>query len=112
MNQVDRDPEVCGPIITGSRTKEESEKYYRYKRRRNMVNVSGDLLQDKEVGDILTKILSPPKSIYPLCYCKVCQGETKHKDCPNQDNPRPRAKSIWFRALHGEAIYITREGIR
>lgn len=52
------------------------------------------------------------KSIYPLCYCKVCRGDTKHKDCPNKSNPHAPPASIWFRALRGEPIYITKEGIR
>jgi len=65
-----------------------------------MVKVSGDLMSNPAIAEVL----QPPKPKYPLCYCKVCQGDTKHDDCPNKHNPHPPTESIWFRALRGEPI--------
>jgi len=65
-----------------------------------MVKVSENLMDDPAIARVLQK----PKPKFPLCYCKVCQGDTKHDDRPNRDNPKPCPKSIWFRALRGEPI--------
>jgi hypothetical protein len=65
-----------------------------------MVKLSGDLMSNPAIARTLQK----PKPKYPLCYCKVCQGDSKHDDCLNQGNPHAPATSIWFRALRGEPI--------
>lgn len=65
-----------------------------------MVHVTGDLMSNPTIAEVLQR--AKPK--YPLCYCKVCQGDTQRAQCPNKHNPTARADSIWFKALRGEPI--------